>query len=56
LTSATAPLIGAPIMGWVTTNWPPTDWRMGLPLFFCAALQGLGLVLAWLHFRHKPVS
>jgi MFS transporter, DHA1 family, tetracycline resistance protein len=56
LASAIAPLIGAPLMGWVNTQWGGNDWHMGIPLFFCAVLQGLGLVLAWLHFRKQPVT
>jgi MFS transporter, DHA1 family, tetracycline resistance protein len=53
LASATAPLIGAPLMGWASSNGPANHWHMGIPLFFCAVLQGLGLVLAWLHFRKR---
>ena len=41
-----APLIAAPLLGAVS-HLPQGDWRIGAPLYFCAALQALALVLAW---------
>jgi MFS transporter, DHA1 family, tetracycline resistance protein len=35
------------------SHLPPGDWRMGVPLYFCAALQATGLTLAVLHFRRE---
>jgi DHA1 family tetracycline resistance protein-like MFS transporter len=45
-----APVIGAPLLGLVS-HLPPGDWRIGAPFYFCAALQGAALLLAWTHFR-----
>ncbi len=47
-----APLIATPLLGLVS-HLPKGDWRIGAPFFFCAALQGTALVLAWLHFRRE---
>jgi DHA1 family tetracycline resistance protein-like MFS transporter len=43
------------------SHLPTSDWRIGAPMFFCAALQAAALVLAVLHFRRQarrnpPVS
>jgi DHA1 family tetracycline resistance protein-like MFS transporter len=45
-----APVLSAPLLG-VVSHLPKGDWRIGAPLFFCAALQGLALVFALIHFR-----
>ncbi len=50
LTAVLAPLMAGPLMATVS-HLNPADWRAGFPMFFCAALQGLALVLALLHFR-----
>jgi DHA1 family tetracycline resistance protein-like MFS transporter len=50
LMAVIAPLFAAPLMAAVS-HLPPADWRVGAPMFFCAVLQGLALVLAWWHFR-----
>jgi DHA1 family tetracycline resistance protein-like MFS transporter len=50
LMAVIAPLFAAPLMAAVS-HLPPADWRVGAPLFFCAVLQALALVLAWWHFR-----
>ncbi len=50
LTAVLAPLIGAPLLAMVS-HLPPGDWRIGMPFFFCAVVQGLALLLAVLHFR-----
>ena len=52
LAAVVAPALAAPLMATVS-HLPPTDWRIGAPMFFCAALQALALVLAYLHFRHQ---
>ena len=60
LAAVVAPVLAAPLMATVS-HLPTTDWRIGAPMFFCAVLQALALVLAVLHFRHQarrnpPVS
>jgi DHA1 family tetracycline resistance protein-like MFS transporter len=50
LMAVVAPAIGAPLLGLVS-NLPQHDWRLGLPMYFCAALQAAALFLAWTHFR-----
>jgi DHA1 family tetracycline resistance protein-like MFS transporter len=50
LMAVIAPVLGAPLLGAVA-HLPKGDWRIGAPFFFCAALQGAALVLAWVHFR-----
>jgi MFS transporter, DHA1 family, tetracycline resistance protein len=52
LMAVIAPLLAAPLMAAVS-HLPRADWRVGVPMFFCAALQGLALVLAWWHFRAR---
>ena len=50
LMAVLAPLMAGPLFA-VVSHLPPHDWRLGTPMFFCAALQGLALVFAVLHFR-----
>jgi len=50
LMAVVAPVIGAPMLGFVS-HYPQGDWRIGAPFYLCAALQGVALVLAVLHFR-----
>jgi DHA1 family tetracycline resistance protein-like MFS transporter len=52
LASVAAPLFAAPLLTLVS-HLPPGDWRMGAPMYFCAALQATGLMLAVLHFRRE---
>jgi len=52
LAAVVAPAIGAPLLGLVS-HLPAGDWRIGAPLYFCAALQGTALVLALVHFRRQ---
>ena len=52
LTAVLGPLIAAPLLVAVS-HLPQGDWRIGAPLYFCALLQGLALVLAISHFRHQ---
>ena len=47
-----APVFAAPLMATVS-HLPPSDWRVGTPMFFCAALQAGALVLAAVHFRRQ---
>jgi MFS transporter, DHA1 family, tetracycline resistance protein len=50
LMAVVAPVLGAPLLGAVS-HLPRGDWRIGAPLYLCAALQLCGLVLAIFHFR-----
>lgn len=50
LMAVLAPTIATPLLGAVS-HYPQGDWHIGAPLYFCAALQGVSLLLAWLHFR-----
>ena len=52
LMAVIAPVFAAPLMATVS-HLPSTDWRVGAPMFFCAALQALALVLATVHFRRQ---
>jgi DHA1 family tetracycline resistance protein-like MFS transporter len=48
-----APLVGAPLLAAVS-HLPAGDWRMGTPFYVCAALQGVGALIAIRHFvRHR---
>lgn len=50
LTMVLAPVLGAGLLGLVS-ELPKGDWRIGMPFFFCSALQATSLALAWWHFR-----
>ncbi len=50
LMAVVAPMLGAPLLAAVS-HLPQGDWRIGAPFYLCAVLQGIGLLLAWLHFR-----
>ena len=50
LMAVLAPAVAAPLMATVS-HLNPSDWRIGAPMFFGAALQALALLLAVLHFR-----
>ncbi|HET6598371.1 MAG TPA: MFS transporter [Burkholderiaceae bacterium] len=50
LMAVIAPVLGAPLLG-VVSEFPRGDWRIGAPFYFCAALQLVALLLAWIHFR-----
>ena len=54
LMSVIAPLISAPLLQMVS-HLPQGDWRIGAPMYFCAALQTAALALAIAHFRAKAV-
>jgi MFS transporter, DHA1 family, tetracycline resistance protein len=53
LMAVIAPLVGPPLLATVA-YLPQGDWRIGAPMFLCAALQALALALAWWHFRGAP--
>jgi DHA1 family tetracycline resistance protein-like MFS transporter len=55
LMAVAAPAIAAPLLGLVS-HLPRGDWRLGAPMFFCAAIQGLALLLAWRHFRRSGIA
>ncbi len=50
LAAVIAPLIATPVLG-VVSHLPRGDWRLGAPMFFCAALQCAALAFAVTHFR-----
>ena len=52
LMAVIAPLVGPPLLA-VVAHLPQGDWRIGAPMFVCAALQALALGLAWWHFRGR---
>ena len=53
--SVIAPVVSAPLLGMVS-HLSPGDWRIGLPFYFCAALQLCGTVIAIRHFRRAAVQ
>ena len=55
LAAVVAPVFAAPLLASVS-HLPSTDWRIGFPMFFCAALQGVALLLAVLHFRRVRLA
>ena len=52
LMAVLAPALATPLLA-VVSHLPRGDWRIGAPMFFCAALQALALLFAVLHFRHQ---
>ena len=52
LTAVIAPMFAAPILALVS-HLPPGDWRLGAPMFFCAALQVGSLAFALWHFSRR---
>ena len=52
LMAVVAPVFGAPLLGMVS-HLPANDWRIGAPMYLCAALQAVGLVIAWTYFRKQ---
>jgi DHA1 family tetracycline resistance protein-like MFS transporter len=56
LCAVIGPMLAAPLMATVS-HLPPSDWRVGAPYFFGAALLAAALLLAWSHFRrHDPAA
>ena len=54
-TAVLAPMIGAPLLAMVS-HLPKGDWRIGMPFYCCAVLQGMALVFAVMHFRAGPAT
>ena len=52
LTAVVAPVLGSLLLG-VVSHLPRGDWRLGLPLYCCAALQGLAVCVAAHHFARQ---
>ena len=52
LMAVLAPVISAPLLG-VVSHRPPGDIWIGMPFYFCAALQGIGAIVAIRHFRRQ---
>jgi DHA1 family tetracycline resistance protein-like MFS transporter len=50
LMAVIGPLLGPPLLATVA-HLPRGDWRIGAPMYLCAALQALALLMAWWHFR-----
>ena len=55
LMAVLAPVVSATLLG-VVSHRPPGDALMGLPFFFCAALQAMGTLVAFLHFRRHAAA
>lgn len=55
LMAVIAPLLGLTLLGWVSHR-PASDPLMGLPLYTCAALQLLGLVVAYRFFHRQRLA
>ena len=52
LMAVLAPVIGAAMLGFVS-HLPRGDWRIGMPYYFCAALQALSMLIALRHFARE---
>jgi MFS transporter, DHA1 family, tetracycline resistance protein len=50
LMAVIAPLLSTPLLATVS-HLPAHDWRVGMPLYFCAILQGLAALLAVRYLR-----
>jgi DHA1 family tetracycline resistance protein-like MFS transporter len=53
LTAVIGPVVGATLLTLVS-HLPQGHWGIGAPMYFGAALQLMGLLLAWVHFRSVP--
>lgn len=49
LMAVVAPVVGPSLLAFVS-HFPRGDWRIGMPYYFCAALQATATVLAVRHF------
>ena len=54
LMAVVAPVLGAALIGFVS-HLPQGDWRIGMPYYFCAALQGAAMLIALRHFAKTRV-
>ncbi len=53
LMAVIAPVVGASLLGFVSHR-PAGDWLLGLPFYFCAAIQLLSMLVATRYFlRHR---
>ncbi len=52
LMAAMAPLVATPLLG-IVSHHPAGHWQMGLPFYFCSALQASGAVVAYVYFRSQ---
>jgi MFS transporter, DHA1 family, tetracycline resistance protein len=55
LMAVVAPVVGTALLGWGSTNIQAGghQWLVGLPFYFCAALQLGSAVVAYRFFRHR---
>jgi len=54
LMAVAAPVIGAGLLGFVS-HLPKGDWRIGVPYYFCAALQVAAMLIALRHFARARI-
>ncbi|WP_457349841.1 TCR/Tet family MFS transporter [Roseateles sp. P5_D6] len=55
LMAVIAPVVGLTLLGWVSHR-PATDPLMGLPFYTCAALQLIGLIVAYRFFHGQRTA
>ena len=55
LMAVIAPVVSAPLLGMVS-HLSAGDWRIGLPFYFCAALQLIGTLIAARYFRRAATQ
>ena len=55
LMAVVAPVLGTLLLGFVSHR-PAGDWLIGLPFYFCAALQAAAALLAIRFFRRQGAS
>ncbi len=55
LMAVIAPALGAPLLMMISTL-DKGDWRIGMPFYVCALLQGAALLLAVWHFRRERMA
>jgi DHA1 family tetracycline resistance protein-like MFS transporter len=53
MTAVLAPVVSATLLG-IVSHRPQGDWQIGMPFYFCAALQLTGTLIALAHFRRHP--
>ena len=53
LMAVLAPILGLGLM-YLVAELPKTDWRVGAPFYFTAALQAASLFFAWRYFASHP--
>lgn len=50
LMAVVAPVVGPALLATVS-HLPAGDWRVGMPLYFCALLQGIGAIIAMRYLK-----